>query len=156
MLFHLKKIIYTMRKFALSPFNKNFVAGKNFKVGKRCFISRKNSIIIGNNFYMGNNCHLSSNLKIGDDVLLASYVSFVGGDHKIDNIETTFNRSGRDKFRTTVIEDNVWIGHGAIILHGVKIESGSVIAAGSIVTKDVDKNSIFGGNPAKLIKKIKD
>ena len=48
----------------------------------------------------------------------------------------------------------VWIGSGAIVLPGVTIGDNSVIAAGSVVTKDVPENSVYGGNPAKLIKKI--
>lgn len=101
---------------------------------------------------MGHNCHLSANAIIGDDVLLASYVSLVGGDHNIDNIDGPIRSSGRGEFRTITIENNVWIGHGAIIMHGVKIGSGAVIAAGAVVTKDVPSNAIYGGNPAKLIR----
>ena len=52
------------------------------------------------------------------------------------------------------IGKKVWIGSGAIVLPGVNIGDNSVIAAGSVVTKDVPENSVFGGNPAKLIKKI--
>jgi len=101
---------------------------------------------------MGRNCHLASNAIIGDDVMFASYVAIVGGDHKIDNINVMMNQSGRDDMRTITIEDNVWIGHGSIIMHGVTIRSGAVIASGSVVTKEVPNNAIFGGNPAKLIR----
>jgi acetyltransferase-like isoleucine patch superfamily enzyme len=51
-----------------------------------------------------------------------------------------------------VIEDDVWIGLGSIVLSGVKIGIGSIIAAGSVVTKDVEPYSIYGGNPAKKIR----
>jgi acetyltransferase-like isoleucine patch superfamily enzyme len=84
--------------------------------------------------------------------MLASNVALVGGDHRIDGITTTINRSGRDEMKTTFIGSDVWIGHGAIILHGVVIGSGAVIAAGSIVTKDVEPRAIVGGNPARLIR----
>ena len=101
---------------------------------------------------MGWNCYLSANAEIGNDVMFASGVSLVGGDHKIDFIEGNIKDSGRDEMKTIVIRDNVWIGHGATIMHGVTIESGAVVAAGSIVTKDVQANSIVGGNPAKHIR----
>lgn len=102
---------------------------------------------------MGRNCHLASNLIIGDDVMCASYVAFVGGDHKVDNLSSsTFREAGRDLLKTTLIENNVWIGHGAIIMHGITIRSGAVVAAGSVVTKDVPNNAIVGGNPATVIR----
>ncbi|MBT8326143.1 MAG: hypothetical protein KJP21_00385 [Bacteroidia bacterium] len=101
---------------------------------------------------MGNYCHLGANAEIGNNVLFASYVSMVGGDHKIDGIKVPIRKSGRDILKTINIGDNVWIGHGAIIMHGVNIGSGAVVAAGAVVTKDVEKNSIVGGNPAKFIR----
>ena len=51
-----------------------------------------------------------------------------------------------------IIEDDVWVGYGAIILSGVKIGKGIIIAAGSVVTKDIEPYSIVGGNPANFIK----
>ena len=101
---------------------------------------------------MGNFCHLAADAVIGADVLFASYVSLVGGDHKIDNIVGTFRDSGRDVLKTIRIADNVWVGHGAILMHGISIGSGSVIAAGAVVTSDVQENAIVGGNPAKILK----
>jgi maltose O-acetyltransferase len=153
MLKKIKNVVHYFRKMKLllsSP--NNLMIGDSFKCGVQCSISKKNSIKIGDNFFMGRNCHLASNLVVGDDVMLGSYVSFVGGDHKIDNISTTMNKSGRDELLTIIIEDNVWIGQGATVLHGVKINSGAVIAAGSIVTKDVPSFAVYGGNPAKLIR----
>lgn len=58
--------------------------------------------------------------------------------------------------KPVVIEDNVWIGFGSIIMPGVKIGRGSVIAAGSVVVKDVPPMSVVGGNPAKIIKTVAD
>ena len=54
------------------------------------------------------------------------------------------------------IESNVWIGMNCIILKGVKIGSGSIIAAGSVVIGQVDPNSLYAGNPAKKIKQLSD
>jgi maltose O-acetyltransferase len=114
-------------------------------------MSRKNKIKIKDNFYMGNYCHLAANAEIGDNVMFGSFVALVGGDHKIDT-DILMRFSGRDVLKTIVIEDNVWIGHGSIIMHGVKISSGAVVAAGSVITKDVEANRIVGGNPAKFIR----
>ena len=68
----------------------------------------------------------------------------------------------RDRWTTqgipaeVVIENDVWIGMNCIILKGVKIGRGSIIAAGSVVTKNVDSNSVYAGNPAKKIKNLED
>ena len=119
------------------------------------FFSAKRNITIGKNTYIGRNSSLSCHLNIGDDVLIASNVSFVGGDHKIDNVDGLIRLSGRDTIRTITIESDVWVGHGAIIMHGVTLSKGCVVAAGSIVTKDVSENMIVGGNPANIIRKRK-
>lgn len=151
-LLKIKSVFFYFRKIVLTIRSRKIKIGKNFKCGSYCSLSPKNSIIIGNNFFMGRNGHLASNLIIGNDVMCGSYVAFVGGDHKVDEINTLIRLSGRDEFKTTIVSDNVWIGHGSIIMHGVKIEQGAVVAAGSVVTKDVPENAIVGGNPAKLIR----
>jgi acetyltransferase-like isoleucine patch superfamily enzyme len=152
MLSTVKKVVFRVRKSILLINRPKVKIGKNFKFGISCSIAKKNSITIGDNFFMGRNCHLASNAKIGNNVMFASYVALVGGDHKIDDITVPMNLSGRDEFKTTIIEDNVWIGHGSIIMHGVTIRSGAVVASGSVVTKEIPNNAVFGGNPAKLIR----
>lgn len=130
----------------------------NIAIGNSCYIaggsffSAGRDICIGDRTYIGRNAALSCHLNIGDDVLIASNVSFVGGDHRIDYIATPMSQSGRDEIKLITVKSNVWIGHGAIIMHGVTINAGSVVAAGSVVTKDVPENGIVGGNPAKLIR----
>ena len=59
---------------------------------------------------------------------------------------------GRPDLQETFIEDDVWIGHGSIILSGVRIERGAIVAAGSVVTKSIPAYEIFGGIPAKKIR----
>jgi len=128
--------------------------GSDFFCLKKLYLARGFKVRIGDSVYLGRNTHIANNLKIGNKVLIASSVSFVGGDHKIDNLgDTPIKFSGRLHEETTVIEDNVWIGHGAIIMAGVTIKSGAVVAAGAVVTKDVGVNEIVGGSPAKLIRK---
>ncbi|MFA5625825.1 MAG: acyltransferase [Bradymonadales bacterium] len=121
-------------------------------IGKGTFVGKNRNIRIGKDFFCGHDCHISCPVDIGDDVMFASCVALVGGDHRIDNISTTISRSGRDDMKTIVIEDNVWVGHGAILLHGIHIGAGAVIAAGAVVTKDVPANAIVGGNPAAIIR----
>lgn len=110
-------------------------------------------VVMGNLVQFGPNCRIQCDIEFKNSILIASDVSFVGKDDHITNIvDRTIWNSGRgDSFKTYVGND-VWIGHGAIIISGVKIGDGSIIAAGSVVTKDVDSCTIVGGNPARFIR----
>jgi chloramphenicol O-acetyltransferase type B len=136
--------------------------GKNFHAGRGVFLWGKNGIVIGRNFYIGKYSIIETSAKIGDDVIIANFVGIVGRyDHHYQQIgvptrmasnirDENYNWLGKDQL--TVIEDDVWIGYGAIIMSGVTIRTGSIIAAGSVVTKDVEPYSIYAGSPAKKIK----
>lgn len=116
--------------------------------------SPHHEIELGNNVQFGPGCIIQCDTKIGNNVLLAHNVALIGkDDHLFCFPGIPIWDSGRgDKFKV-IIEDDVWIGHSAIILSGVTIGCGSIIAAGAVVTKDVPPCSIVGGNPARLIKK---
>ena len=105
---------------------------KNISIGKHCAINSGVYIQGFNNVNIGNRVVLSMNVLVLDSGL-------------------DFNKDHIKSFIT--IEDDVWIGAGAIILPGVKIGKNSIIGAGSVVTKDVPPNSVYAGNPAKFIKK---
>lgn len=156
MLATIKKIrrlaLGTLRLARLRLVNRRFRAGSNFFCAAGCRTCPGRTITIGDNFYMGYYCHLMANAVIGDDVLFASEVALVGGDHRFDNISVPMRASGLDELKTVHIADNVWIGHRAIIMHGISIGTGAVVAAGSVVTKDVPPNAIVAGNPAKLVR----
>lgn len=122
-------------------------------MSKGYFLSRKNRVSIsGKRIYIGRNCHIGTNLNIYSDVLIASSVSFVGGDHAFNDIDVPMFDSGRATQKGVVLEDNTWIGHGSIIMDGVTVKEGSIVAAGAVVTKTYPAFSIVGGNPARLIK----
>jgi acetyltransferase-like isoleucine patch superfamily enzyme len=111
-------------------------------------------IIIGNKVQFGTNCSITCDIIFGNYILIAPGVSFIGkDDHKFDIIgEVIWNNPRGDSVKT-IIGDDVWIGQNSIILGGVNIGEGSIIAAGSVVTKDVESYTIVGGNPAKFLKK---
>jgi len=102
-------------------------------------------------------------LKIGKFCSISSNVTIMlGGDHPVNYI-TTYplskyflidnNYKKWGKLGDVIIGNDVWLGHGVTIMSGVKIGDGSIIAANSHLTKDVPPYSIFGGNPAKMIRK---
>ncbi|MEJ7587418.1 MAG: DapH/DapD/GlmU-related protein [Ferruginibacter sp.] len=101
-------------------------------------------------------------LTIGDFVSIAENVIFIlGGNHQVNTItpyplysQLVGAAPGRDA-RTKgpiIIEDEVWIGFGTIILSGTRIGKGAIIGAGSVVTADIPAYAIAGGNPAKVIR----
>lgn len=70
------------------------------------------------------------------------------------SIDPVVRRTGKIAESPVVIGNNVWIGMRSIIMKGVRIGDNSIIAAGSVVTKDVPSNQLFGGNPASFLKKL--
>lgn len=116
-------------------------------------ISGEQFIEIGHNCFIGPNCEIASShalLKIGNNVFIALGCNINNINHKYENNEKLpFN----EEHIVSPIEigDNVWIGMRSIILAGVKIDEGAVVAAGSVVTKSVPKCAIVGGNPARII-----
>jgi acetyltransferase-like isoleucine patch superfamily enzyme len=100
----------------------------------------------------------SESLRIGQYCSVATGVTFIlGGEHDYKNLSTFpfkyyFYKEIESKTKgEIVLEDDVWIGTNALILSGVRIGKGAVVAAGSVVTKDVESYSIVGGNPARKI-----
>jgi acetyltransferase-like isoleucine patch superfamily enzyme len=123
----------------------------------KLYADRKNaSIRIGNNTRIHGTCiHAYQNIIIGNNVLIAANCNIIDGnghDLSFDNPSNRINTIGGSK--SVIINDNVWIGANSLILPGVTIGEGSVIAAGSIVTKDIPPMVVAGGNPAKVIKKV--
>ena len=148
-----KHFLKRIRILILQFFKYKFVkVGTGFYCGKNLYI-KPNTVSIGNSVYFGNYCHLSAgDIIIDDYVMLASYVSIVGGDHIYNQPGKTMINTKRGEQKTVVIEKDVWVGHGAIIMHGVTLGEGCIVSAGSIVLKDVKPYSIVAGNPAKKIK----
>lgn len=122
----------------------------------RCsFFGKGNEIEIGDYSSIGANCVLHPRIKIGKYVMMGPEVYFVGNNHITTDVKVPMCFQGKTETKITVIEDDVWIGARVMIMPGCKIGRGSIVAAGSIVTKDVEPYSVVGGNPAKLIKKRK-
>jgi acetyltransferase-like isoleucine patch superfamily enzyme len=109
---------------------------------------------IGNNSAIGAYSFIGAQggIKIGNDVIMGPRVNFHSENHKYDNLNTPIRLQGETR-KGIVVEDNCWIGAGSIFLDGVHVGTGSIIAAGSVVTKDVPSYSIVAGSPAQVIKK---
>lgn len=110
--------------------------------GCRVFIGKNVTINKGATFIS------PGKVEIENDVLIAPEVKIATVNHDLRDRHNLLH------FAKVTIKENAWIGIGAIILPGVTIGKNAVVAAGSVVTKDVPANAIVGGNPAKLIKMI--
>jgi acetyltransferase-like isoleucine patch superfamily enzyme len=115
--------------------------------------SPHHDIELGDRVQFGPDCVIHCDAKIGNSVLLAPRVALIGrDDHRIDAVGSTIWDSPRGEGGKVIVEDDVWIGFGAIVMSGVRIGTGSVIAAGSVVTKDIPAYSVAAGVPAKVIR----
>ena len=114
-------------------------------------------INIGTNVSIHHNCYFEGvgGIDIGSNVMIAHQVSILSNSHITDSINMPIKEQGVRVNKVT-IDDNVWIGAKVTILDGVKIGEGAVLAANSVVNKDVDKFTVVGGVPARLIKKRTD
>jgi acetyltransferase-like isoleucine patch superfamily enzyme len=117
------------------PFYTNF--GKHTRIGKNVFINHACSFLdLGG-------------ITIEDDVMIGPRVNLVTENHPVDPLQ----RKSLD-LKSILVKKNAWIGAGATILPGITIGENAIIAAGAVVNKDVPANSIVGGVPAKIIRRI--
>jgi acetyltransferase-like isoleucine patch superfamily enzyme len=134
-------------------FRRFFYRAYGIKIGKGSTIHMfasfyyPRNIVIGEDTIIGENAVLDGRDKLvfGNHVDVASEVMFYNGEHDINDDNFA------PKFAPIIIEDYVFIGPRAIILPGVTIKKGAVVAAGAVVTKDVDEFKIVGGIPAREI-----
>jgi len=107
---------------------------------------------IGDGSAIGSRCLIATDVLIGRDVMFAAEVGVVGRDaHKYQHVGVSMIRAPRGDRLLTVIEDDVWIGFRAIVLSGVRIGTGAIVAAGSVVTRDVPSFAIVAGVPARAV-----
>jgi acetyltransferase-like isoleucine patch superfamily enzyme len=126
--------------------------GSNFKIWQNCILSVKNGEIeFGNDGLLGIGTVINASkgrVIIGNHVAIAPYTQIFSYSH---HYEEGTNNNECYKVADVIIEDNVLIGAGAIILPGIIIGKDSVVAAGAVVNKSVAASSIVGGIPAKKI-----
>lgn len=149
------KLYRRMHMALLRPLFRGY--GKNFRFDPFGSYSYQ-SITVGNDVFIGKGGILSSlrGITIGNKVLIGPGVMILGGDHNIGVVGQYMydvtHKETKDDLPIN-IEDDVWIGAGAIILKGVTIGRGAVVGAGAVVTRDIDPYCIAIGAPAKVLRK---
>ena len=125
--------------------------GSNVNIERNAVFTPELSI--GNNSGIGVGCELWGNITIGDDVMMGPEVIIYTQNHSKNKLDIPMRMQGYDNAEPVEIGNDVWIGRRVMIMPGVKIGNGVVIAAGAIVTKDIPDNVIVGGVPAKILNK---
>ena len=108
---------------------------------------------MGENVSVGVGCFISADkggIRIGDYTMVGPNSSIVGNIYRYDQLDVPFCLQEKVS-KGIYIGENVWIGAGSVVIDGAHIESGVIVAANSVVTGKVPKNSIVQGNPAKVI-----
>lgn len=155
----LKKIrIYAILKL---KYKNKIIVGERFSFGRGTTFYAKEKIEIMDDVYIGKYCSIETDCKIGNNVLIANHVGLIGKyDHNYKQIGVPIRQAswiGDEDYswkgigQKINIEDDCWIGFGSIIFSGINIGKGAIVAAGAIVTKDVEPYSIVAGIPAKKI-----
>jgi len=140
--FRLKNKLLNLRGFSIDNTARIFSSvqifgPKNITIGSDTFIGHETLL----------NGSYDSKIIIGNNVDISHRVTISTGSHEIDMIGK--HTAGKGKFQNIIINDGAWVGMNTIILPGVTIGEKSIVAAGSVVTKDVLPYSIVAGNPAK-------
>lgn len=138
--------------------------GENVLIDVPFHCDRGKNIFIGSNVLINMNCMFVDNMpiRIGNGVLIAPSVQIYTATHPVKAEERLPPSLSAEKtFYITcaapvTIEDDVWIGGGSIILPGVTIGRGSVIGAGSVVTRDIPANCVAVGNPCRVLRQLND
>lgn len=108
---------------------------------------------IGNGSGVGNNAYIGYNVTLGDNVMMGRNVTIFTANHKTDRTDIPMVCQGFTEVSPLTIEDDVWICERVIITPGCcVIGKGSILAAGAVVTKNVEPYSVVGGNPARVIR----
>ncbi len=129
--------------------------GRNLSIGQSTHIWFPWNIEISSNSHIGKNTQIScvqpGDLVIGANVMISPYVMITATGHNFEDESVPMQLQGLFS-KKVIIEDDVWIGGKSIILPGVTLGRSSIVAAGSVVTRDVPPWAIVGGNPARVIK----
>lgn len=133
--------------------NSGITLGDEVLLGRGTVLGTRNGTVeIGDYSNIGANCRIgtTTHVKFGKHVLLAANCYIGGAQHKFDRLDIPIMRQGYESKGGVIIEDDVWLGAGVIVLDGVRIGTGSVIGAAAVVTKDIPPYSIALGIPAKV------
>lgn len=126
--------------------------GNIVTINRKAYFGNGSNIEIGDDSGLGANCRIPNNIIIGNHVMIAPDLLIFRNNHNYSDPEKPIGHQGISESEPVILGNNLWIGQRVIINAGQTVADGTVIAAGSVVTKSFPENSVIGGNPARLIK----
>lgn len=160
----IEKNAHILQGFFINPFwslgKLKIVLKEGSLVFRNVTIQGSGTLVLGKRSWMGAKCTIGVNerIEIGNDVMIAHDVSIIDTNHNFSDLEIPIMKQGIITLPIK-IEDDVWIGSNVVILKGVTIGKGSIVAAGAVVNKSVPPHTIVGGVPCKVLysrKKVED
>jgi len=137
-------------KFYLKDCGKSFTTGVFIRIQVPSAVKIGDNVGLNDRVWIAANKDINGSITIGNNVIIGPNTILHSGNHRFDSLEIPIKKQGYE-FSKIVIEDDVWIAANVTILSGVHIGKGAIIAASSVVTKNVLPYSIMGGIPAKMI-----
>ena len=161
-----KQRVFFGKNFTCGRFNRidAFVNTSKISFGYNVQINDSNHIAALSEISFGNNCLIASNVFISDHnhgIFSDNTLSSTMVNYRFESVRKTLHSHTHPSncyaysdlpTKPIIIGNNVWIGESVIILPGIKVGDGCIIGAGAVVTKDLDRQSIYAGNPARKIK----
>lgn len=127
--------------------------GSNVKIERKAQFGSGRDLEIGDNSGLGVNCCVPYDIKIGSNVMMGPNCYIFSNNHVFDRLDIPMIMQGKTEKKTTIIEDDVWIGRNVTMTPGRYIKKGSIVGACCVLTKDFPEFSVIGGNPSRLLYK---
>jgi acetyltransferase-like isoleucine patch superfamily enzyme len=146
----IREVDFIRNDFREIPFGSR---GTGVRISYECKFIDPQNIEIGDYVYIGPHCLFGGigGLKVGSNVAIGPHVYIYTNNHNYDDANF-IPFDDKNDFRPVMIHNHVWIGGNVVIVPGITVGEGAVIGAGSVVTKDVPRCAVVGGNPARVIK----
>lgn len=127
-------------------------AGRGINVEHGAWFGSGRGVRIGAGSGIGLDCVIMGPVTLGENVMMGPRCLLVSWGHVTEDLDVPMSQQGMTEPRPIVIDDDVWIGGHVVVLPGVRIGTGAIIAAGSVVTSDVPPFAVVGGNPARILR----
>lgn len=127
-------------------------AGTDINVERGAWFGSGKGLRIGEGSGVGLDCVIMGPVSLGENVMMGPRCLLVSWGHRTKDLATPMSKQGMTPAAPITVEDDVWLGGHVVILPGVTVGTGSVVAAGSVLTKDVPPYAVVGGNPARVLR----